>query len=117
MIDDPNPDAGTGGTKRGRGRPPVGPTLTGVSVPEAMLAELDALAARDGLKRSELVRDLLGEALAARRAGADTFAAGRETGYTEGFSAGRTSGHAEGLQDAARRAHRLANDLEADAKT
>ena len=53
--------------RRGRGRPPIGPPLTGVQVEAAVLDELDELAAAAGVKRAELVRELLDEALAARR--------------------------------------------------
>lgn len=53
--------------KRGRGRPPVGPLLTGVRIEQAVSDELDELAAAAGVKRAELVRELLDEALAARR--------------------------------------------------
>jgi hypothetical protein len=53
--------------KRGRGRPAIGPLLGGVRLDPATYAELDELAAAADVPRSEIVRDLIGEALAARR--------------------------------------------------
>lgn len=53
--------------KRSRGRPAVGPLLTGVRITQAVEDEIDELAAAAGVKRAELVRELLDEALAARR--------------------------------------------------
>lgn len=52
---------------RGRGRPPIGPLLTGVRIEESVSHELDRLTTATGMKRAELVRDLIDEALAARR--------------------------------------------------
>lgn len=52
---------------RGRGRPSIGPLLTGVRIRQEVEDELDELAAAAGVQRAELVRELLDEALAARR--------------------------------------------------
>lgn len=50
-----------------RGRPPVGPKVTGFRLEPQVLAEVEALAAAEGTTRAELLRDLVDEALAARR--------------------------------------------------
>lgn len=50
-----------------RTRLAVGPLLTGVRIDQAVADELDELAAAAAVKRADLVRDLLDEALAARR--------------------------------------------------
>lgn len=55
------------GGRRGRGRPSIGPVLAGVRLDPETYAELDALAAAEDVPRSEIVRALIGEALAARR--------------------------------------------------
>jgi hypothetical protein len=57
----------TATVRRGRGRPPVGPLLTGVRISQEVEEEIDELAAAAGVKRAELVRELLDEALTARR--------------------------------------------------
>lgn len=54
-------------TKRGRGRPAIGPLLGGVRLEPATYAELDAIAGEEGVPRAEVVRELIVEALAARR--------------------------------------------------
>lgn len=54
-------------TKRARGRPPVGPVVTGLRLSEDTMAEVEALAAAAAVTRSEMLRELIGEALAARR--------------------------------------------------
>lgn len=46
----------------GRGRPSVGPVIT-VRIPPDLLARLDAEAARQGITRAELVRDIVKEKL------------------------------------------------------
>lgn len=43
-----------------RGRPPVGPVIT-VRIPADVLARLDAEAARQGVTRAELVRNIVKE--------------------------------------------------------
>lgn len=50
-----------------RGRPAIGPKVSGLRLrPEAM-TEVEALAAAAGVTRAEMLRRLVGEALAARR--------------------------------------------------
>ncbi|SOR30281.1 protein of unknown function [Methylorubrum extorquens] len=51
-----------------RGRPATGrDPLVGFRAPADLLAQLDAYAAREGLKRSEAIRRLVEEALRARQ--------------------------------------------------
>lgn len=58
---------GPAAVRRGRGRPAIGPVLAGVRLTAEMLAEIDELAAAADCPRSDVVRELLDEALAARR--------------------------------------------------
>lgn len=53
--------------RRGRGRPAIGPVLAGVRLEAGTYAELDAIADAEDKPRAEVVRELVEEALAARR--------------------------------------------------
>jgi hypothetical protein len=53
--------------RRGRGRPPVGPEVRGLRLDAGDLAEIEALAEARGVTRSVVIRELVGEALEARR--------------------------------------------------
>ena len=45
------------------GRPAVGPLVSGLRLPEAMLTQIDALAEASGATRSATIRSLLAQAL------------------------------------------------------
>jgi metal-responsive CopG/Arc/MetJ family transcriptional regulator len=51
------------------GRPPIGPAIN-MRFPEDLLAEIDAAAEAEGIKRAEMIRRLAREALDARAASA-----------------------------------------------
>lgn len=53
--------------KRGRGRPEIGPEVRGLRLPPDALAEVERLAEEGGVKRAEVLRELVLEALARRR--------------------------------------------------
>lgn len=53
--------------KRPRGRPEIGPEVRGLRLPPEVIAEVEALAHAAGVKRAEILRDLVVEALTARQ--------------------------------------------------
>lgn len=54
-------------TRRGRGRPEIGPEVRGLRLPPDALAEVEALAEAAGVKRGVVLRDLVLDALDRRR--------------------------------------------------
>lgn len=53
--------------KRGRGRPEIGPEVRGLRLPQEVIDEIEGLADAAGVKRAEVLRELVVEALERRR--------------------------------------------------
>lgn len=53
--------------RRGRGRPEIGPEVRGLRLPPEVLAEVEAIAEAAGVKRAEVLRELVLDGLARRR--------------------------------------------------
>lgn len=53
--------------KRGRGRPEIGPEVRGLRLPPDVVEEIEGLAEAAGVKRAEVLRELVVEALDRRR--------------------------------------------------